>query len=300
MNEDKLRLLCRQVFSREPEKIERGAVGIANYVYILDFADEKAVLRLSREENAYRETLYWLPRLAGVGIPVPRVLGNGRFGEYDFIALSYIPGKDLGVVYPLLSAEEKRQIAKSVIDIQKKAACLAPGELAPDWKWESLVRELLEHAEALIRKNGWFDPEKVRRVSKIADSLRGYFDTIKPVVYLDDITTKNLMIEKGRVSGVIDVDWIGIGDRLTYAALTRMSLLNMEQDTDYVNFLLEEMQLSPIEEKAMRFYTLMYCVEFMGERGTTYLDKTVEVNETIIGRLNTLYERLMREFEETE
>ena len=300
MNEKKLCALCRQIFAREPDGIERCAVGIANYVYILDLGDDKAVLRLSREENAYRDGLYWLERLAHAGVPVPRVLGNGRFEDFDYIALSYIPGKDLGIVYPTLTAAQKRAIAMQVAVIQDRAAALDPGALAPDWSWESLVRELLENAETLVRRNGWFDPEKVRRVSQIADSLRDYFDTVKPIVYLDDITTKNLLIDDGRVSGVIDIDWIGVGDRLTFAALTKMSLLDMGQDTDYVNYLLEEMHVTPIGEKAMRFYTLMYCVEFMGERGTTYTDKTVEVNEAIVRRLDALYEQLLKEYEESK
>ena len=50
-----------------------------------------------------------------------------------------------------------------------------------------------------------------------------------------------------------------------------------------------------IEKKAFRFYTLMYCVDFMGERGMQFMDKTVEVNEQIIRKLNRIYDRLWDE-----
>lgn len=70
-----------------------------------------------------------------------------------------------------------------------------------------------------------------------------------------------------RISGIIDIDWIGIGDKLTYVAMTNMALLNMECDTDYVKYILDEMLLNDIQKKAFLFYTLMFCVDFMGERG---------------------------------
>ena len=44
------------------------------------------------------------------------------------------------------------------------------------------------------------------------------------------------------------------------------------------------------------FYTLMYCVDFMGERGIQFMDKTVEVNQQIIDRLNRIYDKLWDEW----
>lgn len=43
---------------------------------------------------------------------------------------------------------------------------------------------------------------------------------------------------------------------------------------------------------------LMYCVDFMGERGMQLIDKTVEVNEQIIDRLNGIYNLLWNEWSE--
>lgn len=75
-----------------------------------------------------------------------------------------------------------------------------------------------------------------------------------------------------------------------------MALLNKEYDTDYVNYILKEMQVSEIEKRAFLFYTLMYCVDFMGERGMRFLGRTVEVNEQIIDRLNSIYDLLWGEW----
>lgn len=106
------------------------------------------------------------------------------------------------------------------------------------------------------------------------------------------------MIENGHISEVIDVDWIGIGDKLTFVALTNMAFINLGFDTDYVKYILEELKLKTIEKKAFIFYTLMYCVDFMGERGMQFMDKKVQVNEQIIVRLNRIYDGLWKEWNE--
>ena len=63
-----------------------------------------------------------------------------------------------------------------------------------------------------IGKNGYFDIEKVERLKSEKDVLKDYFLNIRPIAYLDDISTKNLLIHNGHVSGVIDIDWMGIGE----------------------------------------------------------------------------------------
>ena len=105
-----------------------------------------------------------------------------------------------------------------------------------------------------------------------------------------------MLIKDGRISGIIDVDEMGVGDRLTYVALTQMALLNAGSDTDYVDYIADEMRLGEEERKILLLYTMIYCVDFMGERGMSFTDKKVEVNAEIIERLNGIYDRLMTEW----
>lgn len=66
---------------------------------------------------------------------------------------------------------------------------------------------MLERAKERIERNDYFDISKVQQLCEMSEVLRDYFYQIKPIAYLDDISTKNLLIEKGEVSGIIDVDW---------------------------------------------------------------------------------------------
>ena len=190
---------------------------------------------------------------------------------------------------------EKRQIAKEVVAIQNKVSALKI-QAPDDWNWNSFADEMLGRAHELISKNGFFDVSKVEEVSNILKEIQPYISSVKPIPYLDDISTKNLLIENGHVSGVIDIDWMGFGDKLTFVAMTEVALLNMNLDTNYVDYLLEEMNLNSEQKRAFIFYCLLFCVDFMGERGTQYLDKVVPVNQEIIDRLNSIYDCFMNQW----
>lgn len=296
MDEKMISRICMQCFSQNPELIERCAVGQGNYVYIAKCAGVKYVVRCSAEQNAYQDTIYWLEKLAPLDIPIPKVIAKGKFDEYEYLILTYFEGEDIGLIYEQLTDDDKKEIAKEIVAIQDKVAALTLENLELDWSWRTTVEEMLERSRERIVKNGYFDAGKVDRLWELMEPLEDYFASIKPVAYLDDVSTKNLLIHNGRISGIVDIDWMGIGDKLTYVALTNMALLNMECDTDYVKYILEEMQLNDVEKKAFLFYTLVFCVDFMGERGMQFMDKTIEVNEQIIDRLNGIYDQLLERF----
>ena len=281
---------------RSVVQIERCSVGIANYVFIVSTANEKFVLRCSKDENAYKDTVYWLNRLSVCEIPIPIVLSEGKYKDYSYLILSYIRGDDIGNVYCKLNDSEKKQIAKEVVKIQRKVLRL---DIHADmeWTWNCFVDKMLNRAEKRIKRKNYFDFNKIYIIKKLQQEIQEYLDKVPIAPYLDDISTKNLLIYEGNVSGIIDIDWMGFGDMLTFVALTRVSLLNMDLDTKYIDYLLDEIRPNTIEYKAFIFYCLIYCVDFMGERGMQFLDKTIPVNENIIERLNDIFDFLMEEWD---
>ena len=287
--------ICQETFHDEPTMIEYCSVGLANYVFIVDIEGSKYSVRCSTEKQAYKDTVRLLEKLMKAGIPVPRVLFGGRFEQYDYVILSYIEGEELWAAYKQLTNEDKKNIAKEIVHIQREVS-LRLSEPVEGWSWLAFVHDILDRAKVLIKENGYFEIEKVYRIESQIPALQKYFEKVEPKPYLDDVTTKNLLIKDGHISGIIDVDWIGVGDVLTFAALTYVALLNMECDTDYVSFILDEMDVDDIQYKVFLFYALMYCVDFMGERGTKYKDKMVEVNPQIIDRLNDIYDMLWNEW----
>lgn len=276
-------------------QIERCSVGIANYVFAVSTAAEKFILRCSKEEDAYKATVYWLNKLSVCEIPIPIVLANGTYSDYSYLILSYIPGDDIGNVYDELNDSEKKQIAKEIVEIQQRVSRIDTSA-DTQWSWNNFIDELLNCADERIKRMHYFDTGKIRIVKKLQQEIKEYLNAVRPIPYLDDISTKNLLIYEGKVSGIIDIDWIGLGDMLTFVALTKVALLNMDLDTRYIDYLLNEIHPSAIEYKAFVFYCLLYCVDFMGERGMQFLDKKIPVNESIIKRLNDIFDILMEEW----
>lgn len=300
MDEKIIFQLCRKYFCEYPGSVERCTVGHGNYVFIVEFTDGKKVVRCSLEHNAYQGTVSWLKRLASLKIPAPKVLALGKVEEYEFLILSYIEGRDIGIVYPQLKYEEKKMIAKEIVSIQNRVAELELVNVESQWSWSAFLYYILHRARERIAEKGYFSVEKVDRLLGQMEQLEGYFASVKPIAYLDDISSKNLLIHNGRISGIIDVDWIGAGDKLTYVALTNMVLLDLGYDTDYVQCILEEMQISDTERRAFLYYTLMYCVDFMGERGMCFMGRIVEVNQHVVDRLNHIYDFLWDEWRGVE
>ena len=108
MNEETIVKFCKEYLAEEPRHITRCAVGHGNYVYIVELADRKVVVRCSEEIGAYKDTIYWLEKLETIDIPVPKVLGKGVFEGYEYLVLTYLEGQDIGLVYTKLTDEEKR------------------------------------------------------------------------------------------------------------------------------------------------------------------------------------------------
>lgn len=278
-------------------QIERCGVGIANDVFLVSTASEKFILRCSRAENAYKDTVYWLDKLSVCGIPIPAVISEGKYKDYSYLILTYIPGDDIGNVYGELSDSEKKRIAREVVEIQWRISGIDI-RVQEGWTWNWFVDEMLGRAEERIKRNQYFDSDKVNIVKKMQPEIQEYLDGVRPTPYLDGISTKNLLICDGKLSGIIDIDWIGLGDRLTFVAMTKVALLSSYLDTKYVDYLLDEIYPSMTEYRAFVFYCLLFCVDFMGERGMQFLDKTVPVNERVIRRLNDVFDFFVKEWEQ--
>ena len=288
-------VLFEDVTKKDVVQIDRCSVGIGNYVFVVSTAAEKFILRCSKEKDAYKDTVYWLDKLSVCEIPIPTILSEGKYKDYSYLVLSYICGDDIGSVYYKLNDSEKKQIAKEVVAIQRKIPRMDV-QVDEEWTWNVFIGEMLDRAEERIKTKHYFDVNKIHIIKKLQQEIQGYLDQVQPIPYLDDISTKNLLIYEGKVSGIIDIDWMGFGDMLTFVAMTKVALLNMDLDTKYIDYLMDEIHPNKIEYKAFVFYCLVYCVDFMGERGMQFLDKAIPVNGSIIKRLNDIFDILMEEW----
>ncbi|HEU5012503.1 MAG TPA: aminoglycoside phosphotransferase family protein [Roseiflexaceae bacterium] len=292
--------------------VQRFSTGLAHYVFdVVTECGDALVARIAREDSreALAGAVYWSERLRPLGVPLPRILAADLHAEtapFAFLLLERLPGTDLGNVYTMLSADEKRTIAAGVVQAQQLTASLPLGHgfgyaasyeaPLPHRTWTDVVRASLARSRARIALARVFDSALVDRAEAVLARFEPYCATIQPRPFLDDTTTKNVLVHDGRLSGIVDVDVVCFGDPLWTVALTQMALLSRAYNLDYVAYWRNALNLTDEQHAALRFYTAVFCLDFMGEVGQVFNKAQAEpVDQQYVQRLSALFEELMGE-----
>jgi aminoglycoside phosphotransferase (APT) family kinase protein len=284
------------------EMIERFQSGLANYVYDVRLVDgRRLVARLAHGPDAQattRAAVYWNRLLRPRGVPLPQLLGwelRPPAGA-PYLLLERLPGRELGEVFPTLTRAQQRALAGRIVDIQRAVGQLPDGpgygfassyratDLLPSWA--AVLRAELARAREWITGAGVVDVAHVARVEACLPAFAAYCATIAPRPFLDDTTTKNVIIHDGQLSGIVDVDCLCFGDPLYTVALTRMALLSRGWETAYIDDWLELLAVDAAQRAALELYTAIFCVNFLGELGQAFnRDAPAPVNEAHVARL---------------
>lgn len=295
---------AREILEKEQicyTDIKRYLTGYCHKVYYIKGMDSEYVLRISVPEvqENYLGSLEWYPALHNLGLPVPKIIYNGVYNKHSYTIMTHIKGKDLGEVYSLLSEDEKLQLAQDIVKIQRTLSTIPSkgyygfslGKHCDSWT--DVVLQSINRSKKRIIENGIFEETYCTRVITTLELFTDYFSSIKSIPFLDDITTKNVMVYNGKLTGIIDIDGICYGDSLYTVALTNMALLNEDFDNKYIDYWLNEIDATDIQRKAVLFYTLVFCIDFMGEQGMTFLNGIKVYNEVKINRLKKIYDTLI-------
>lgn len=307
--QDVLQIL-EDALGKKAKVIKRFSTGLANYVYDIKTEDgENLVVRLARPDlkHFFDGALYWYKQLEDIGVPIPKLYYSDISGKHSFpvMIMERLSGVDLAVVYSKLNSEQKKILAGLIVGIQKNVATLPKGkgygyarsydDLALHDKWIDVLDENLERSRERIKKAEIFSEEAVDKVKKLIHQYSEYFSLIEPVCFLDDITTKNVIINNGDLSGVVDIDSVAFGDPLLTLALTRMSLLYSGDDTKYTDYWVEILDLNDQQKKTLNLYTAMFCVDFMSEMGQLFNKNEVELpNQKKVKKLNGILSSLIK------
>lgn len=262
--------------------VERLTTGRQHWVYAVCAADgREAVIRLNRPDLGpiFAGAVAWNRLLRPLGVPLPALLAHDAAPDGDdfpFMLLARLPGRDLGAVYTTLDAAQKRALAGRIAAIGEIVGRLPPGpgygyarsyddaQLYPSWT--ALLRSSLRRSRARIVAAGVADPGYADRVEAHLARHGAYLDAVAPTPFLDDTTTKNVLIVDGRLSGIVDVDYLCFGDSLLTVALTRMSLLSREWELDYIEAWCAALPRA-VPRPILDLYTACCAVDFLAELG---------------------------------
>src|SRR6185437_13594070 len=212
----------------------------------------------------------WHERLRQVGVPVPALLyaDANPAGGFPVMVLERLPGRDLAFEYSDMTAEQKRALAAAIVDIQRRVGTLPQASgfgFATSYadaglraNWLNVVLADLERSQRRIETAGVVDARHVERVGERVRACESYLCAIEPQPFLDDLTTKNVLVYQGRLSGVVDTDCVCFGDPLFTVALTWMALLSQRLETDYIDYWREHLELTGKQEQTLRLYTAVF------------------------------------------
>jgi hypothetical protein len=296
------------ITGQPPRALRRFPTGSSHFVFDVETAAGlNAVLRLSRPEDieAARGAIYWSRVLRPMGVPLPDMLhadlSMTRF-SFPAILLARLVGDDLGAVYQRLSCRELRGLAERLAAIQSIVAILPPGQgfgyatrqNGPflHESWRGVVSAHLARSRARIRSVEIIDERLIDPVETVAERF-GYLDRVAATPFLHDITTKNVIIHEGRLSGIVDVDDLCFGDPLLLVALIRMALLAHERDQAYLDAWIDIVRPDQEQSAALDFYTLQFCIDFMAELGQRFNRTEAPVDPAYLARLRALYAELL-------
>lgn len=282
--------------------VKRFTTGIGHWVYdVRGPSGEMVVVRIGSrdQEREFAGALHWSSLLRPLGVPLPEVLASGAHDGLPFLLLERLLGSDLGQVYEALSLEQKQAIAAEIVGIQERVATLGEGNgygfvQLPDSvslpSWRHVVDASIERSRTRIETARLRDMDGVRKVANCAIRFERYFSQIRPTPFLDDTTTKNVIVHRGELTGIVDVDWICFGDPLLTLALTRASLIGSNRDTDYTAHWARLLRTTAEQDAVIRFYTALFLLDFTSELGHRFNSDAPTITENEVARLERLLE----------
>lgn len=295
----------------EATTIERLRTGICNEVFAVSVGDAEYIVRINKNVAEMHGSSVFIPKLAELGIVVPRIIAEdydvARMG-FGYQILERLPGTDLGNVVEILSDEQLEKVAKSVADIFVKLRVLPTdgsyglvmdehgGKFS---NWKEWVDDDLQTAEARGKETGFIDQvfhlrEPVLNIIRRYDE---YFKMVPSVAYYGDIAGKNVLVDNGAFSGLVDLDALAYGDWLEAVGRIRASWYGTSYGETYTNAVIEALNLTNEQRAVVRMYTLHHRYVWMCENGVKFNENTTGIiDQEKAARDMDIVERLIQEW----
>jgi aminoglycoside phosphotransferase (APT) family kinase protein len=265
--------LERQVFTHSGNAVYRARMG----------EGRSLAVRVSPEAQTFSHTRSNLDVLRGLGLPVQTVLAQGTVpAGGDFVVLDWLPGRDLFYAFPTLDARQAERIAETIVAFQCRVVTRLPVVPGGGFGWAAIGGRATQarwtdvfgapapasmHIATLARTDATPLDRFRARLGLVRVSLEDYFATLRPVCFLDDLTIKNVLVEAGELSGLIDFDSVCYGDPLLVlgSTLAHIDTEVGERGRPYAEALLRCWAPQGVRMRATAFYTALWVIGFLSQ-----------------------------------
>ena len=286
----------------------RMTTGDQHFVFAIKTTNSEYVLRmtdLDRKSN-FISGIYWQEKLIPLGIPLAKFIKsdlNGEYSPFPALLMMRLQGDDLCNIYSNLTDLDKKNLAKEMVAIQAATNLLPDGpgygiaasyeQIPESNSWYDFLMGRLLLFKDIIKETAVFDENYVTKVISIAKDMEDELLSMPARPFLWDATERNVIVHKGTITGIVDVDDVCFGDPLFVLALTYVALENEGHDTLYTNYWAQALQLDKKSQFRLEFYRLFYAIVFMRKHSMTTTNRQkIKFN---VPRLQTIFQKsLMR------
>jgi aminoglycoside phosphotransferase (APT) family kinase protein len=259
-------------FGGSPSNFTRMTFGhSSSAMYEVTLGTQQVMLKINNDPTVLMHLEHNLKTLQQLGLPVSKPLFADmtcRYVDAAFVVLEKIPGTDLRDELPSMTQAQMTVLAQQIVDFECRANTLplgqgfgwvALGQVAPFSSWGAVVQRDLEPGRKVL------EVELFEKILFISESFAPYFARVKPVCFLDDLTTKNVIVQNGILRGLVDFDVVCYGDPLYWLALTRVAIFADigEPGMCYANQLEHFWVISKTQKAILRLYTVIHAIGFV-------------------------------------
>lgn len=302
---DDARAIAANALGEEIISVARFTTGAGNWVYdVTPAKHDPVVVRFCRHANECAGGVQLNEFLRPKRIPLPELIAHHLPDATDdraWMILHRFPGNDLGHVYPKLTRLQLIAILNQVMHAQKIVQQLpqstrfgfSEGLNPPAHdNWADVLNESLDISQKRIKEVGAVSTSIVDRVRGAVAQFD--FAEVRPIPFLDDTTTRNVIVHNDIFEGIVDVDGLCYGDPLFVVALTRNALLARGWDTVYTDTWTSRLDLPTIRRQHLDLYTAIFAVNFISEQGQQFnLESPPPINRDAIVQLQAIVELML-------
>jgi len=286
-HEEMIQLAMVSRFNQEPKYVNRIAIGICNEVYRVGLEKEEVIARLSPYDRFLMGSHDHIPKFKALGIRVPDILAEDY--SKNLIPLSYqilskIEGQDLGQVIEMLSERQLKVLAKEIANIFNKVKTIPSSDkFGVIWgggddeisdTWTERMEIWIEESKERGLSTGVMDDDIVKIAENLYERYRSYFSSIKPTTYYGDVCSKNVMINHGMFSGLVDLDGLTQGDPLEAIGRIKLSWYGTRHGEVYSTAIMDELDFNQEQRNLATMYALLNQISWACENGIQFNQNT--------------------------
>lgn len=272
-------VIVSRELSEVPFEVCRMTTGACNEVYSAELSQGCVIVRMNREDIYLRGSDRNIPLFQSLGISVPKLLASDYSKTVVPVCYqiqSRLKGTDLGNVIGSLSKQEVRSIAESVVEIFHKLRPVATNgrfgyvygdDSACRDSWSDVVADMIADVESRNSSTSLVDAELLQVARDIFRIYVPYFNSVASTFFYDDISSKNVLIDDGRFTGLVDLDGVAYGDPLEAVGRIKASWFGTRHGHQYLSGIEKGLNLTSYERRIVSAYALLHRIYWLSEKG---------------------------------